>query len=70
MKVNKGKYRLTFLCLANGVSLTTASASESGKDPNKCYYKGVAYAYGESVPVEDPCSASCFCSEAYEPDSP
>ncbi|XP_071535853.1 uncharacterized protein [Panulirus ornatus] len=43
-------------------SFICSSADEAQQDPEKCYYKGSIYEIGSSVPVEDPCSAGCFCS--------
>ncbi|XP_050720166.1 kielin/chordin-like protein isoform X3 [Eriocheir sinensis] len=50
-------------------SFQCPSASERGKDPTKCYYKGTEYNEGENVPVEDPCSAGCYCRAPTTPDS-
>ncbi|KAK8392656.1 hypothetical protein O3P69_014824 [Scylla paramamosain] len=50
-------------------SFQCPSASESGKDPSKCHYRGVSYSVGDAVPVDDPCSASCTCALPHDPSS-
>ncbi|XP_069957540.1 kielin/chordin-like protein isoform X2 [Cherax quadricarinatus] len=44
--------------------------STNATDPEKCYYKGEAYTKGSTVPVEDACSANCYCTESYAPGYP
>lgn len=51
-------------------SFTCKTETERGITSDVCVYENTTYPIGESVPVANPCEASCFCQEGFPEGSP